>query len=117
MHEASGIEWSIGDNIQDVPGDEVQAIAYRIAREALSNVRTHAQAQHVTAQLESQDDGILVIVRDDGVGFEEAAVGVQPGHLGLLTMRERAELAGGWCRVTPEPGGGTAVTFWLPTHL
>jgi PAS domain S-box-containing protein len=117
MHEASGIEWSIGDNIQDIPGDEVQAIAYRIAREALANVRAHAEAQHVTVQLESQDDGILVIVRDDGVGFEEAAVGVQPGHLGLLTMRERAELAGGWCRVTPEPGGGTAVTFWLPTHL
>jgi PAS domain S-box-containing protein len=117
MHEASGIEWSLGDHVQDVPADEVQAIAYRIAREALSNVRIHAHAQHVTVQLESQDDGILVIVRDDGVGFEAEAVAAKPGHIGLLTMRERAELAGGWCRVAPEPGGGTAVTFWLPAHL
>jgi signal transduction histidine kinase len=37
-----------------------------------------------------------------------------PGHLGLLALRERALLAGGWCEVTSEPGNGTKVEFWVP---
>jgi signal transduction histidine kinase len=38
-----------------------------------------------------------------------------PGHLGLLALRERALLAGGWCEVTSEPGNGTRVEFWVPS--
>jgi PAS domain S-box-containing protein len=117
MQKVSGIEWSIEDHIQDMPFDEVHAISYRIVREALSNVRTHARARHVVVQLESRDSGILVTVRDDGVGFQPTVVRAQPGHLGLHTMRERAELAGGWCRVTSKPGAGTVVTSWLPLRL
>jgi signal transduction histidine kinase len=38
-----------------------------------------------------------------------------PGHLGLLSLNERALLAGGWCKVSSEPGRGSKVEFWIPT--
>ncbi|CAN5677948.1 hypothetical protein BH18ACT17_BH18ACT17_12660 [soil metagenome] len=57
----------------------------------------------------------MVLVTDDGEGFDTEAVDPPvPGHLGLTTMRERAELVGGWCRVTSS-AAGTAVECWLPS--
>jgi nitrate/nitrite-specific signal transduction histidine kinase len=54
-------------------------------------------------------------VTDDGVGFGAQEISASaPGHLGLTSMRERAELAGGWCRVQSLPGNGTSVEVWLP---
>jgi signal transduction histidine kinase len=55
-----------------------------------------------------------VVIRDDGVGFDPDGVRSVPGHLGLLGMRERAELAGGRFTLTSAPGGGTRVDFWIP---
>jgi signal transduction histidine kinase len=55
------------------------------------------------------------VVADDGAGFDVAATlaQIRPGHLGLVAMRERAELAEGWLRID-SGGEGTAVAFWLP---
>ena len=96
------------------PPDEIRAIAYRIALEALANVRKHARADEVRVEVGSEDGGVRVRIVDDGVGFDPASLGHRPGHIGLSAIRERAELAGGTCLVASEPGNGTTVEFWLP---
>jgi signal transduction histidine kinase len=97
------------------PVAETRIIVYRIAQEALANVRKHARAQSVKMQLEEQGGGIITRIRDDGDGFDaERRVDSPAGHMGLTAMRERAELAGGWLKVGSSPGAGTSVEFWLP---
>src|SRR5439155_7718736 len=95
--------------------EETRLILYRIAQEALANVRKHAEAHRVSVTVEPSDGGYLVRIEDDGVGFDPASLeGSRPGHLGLTAMKERAEMSGGWCRVTSQPGRGTKVEFWMP---
>ncbi|HWO69129.1 MAG TPA: PAS domain-containing protein [Actinomycetota bacterium] len=106
----------LDDRLTREPSPEVRAVAYRIAQEALANVRKHARASSVEVAVRDEGAGVLVEVRDDGAGFDPGAVeeAVLPGHLGLVSMRERAELAGGWLRVESAPGRGTCVRAWLP---
>jgi signal transduction histidine kinase len=80
----------------------------------LANVRQHAWASTVTVELLDIEEGCLVRVVDDGAGYDPADVEDRPGHLGLALIRERAELAGGWCRIESSPGSGTTVEFWVP---
>jgi putative ABC transport system permease protein len=58
--------------------------------------------------------GILGVVDDDGKGFNVAERSNLPGHLGLLALRERALMAGGWYKIESQPGAGTHVEFWTP---
>jgi signal transduction histidine kinase len=82
--------------------------------EALANVRKHTQAQTVAVSVEDAGEGILLRVADDGVGFPTAAPRSDPvGHFGMSSMRERAELAGGWFRVL-SPGHGAVVEASIP---
>ena len=113
---AFGIESTLDCRLETEPNPECRAIAYRIAQEALANVRKHACADTVDVSVEQKGDGVLVRVVDDGIGFDvEAATRRQlPGHLGVVAMTERAELAGGWLTVSSEPGNGTEVAFWIP---
>lgn len=103
------------DSLESEPGTETRTIAFRIVQEALVNIRKHAHASQVEVLLETHDDGLLVSVTDDGVGFDvdQSIEHTQPGHLGLSAMRERAELAGGWLAIASNPGQ-TSVEFWLP---
>jgi PAS domain S-box-containing protein len=95
--------------------DELRVVAYRIIQEALANVRAHAKASRVAVRLEEVDGGVLARVSDDGVGFLPGLVERRPaGHLGLISMREQATMAGGWCRVASAPGVGTTVELWVP---
>jgi two-component system NarL family sensor kinase len=80
---------------------------YRVAQEALANVRKHAEATRVEVALRGAPGAVSLSVRDDGVGFDPGAVG-ERGH-GLIGMRERARLAGGRLRITSRPGHGTRV--------
>lgn len=89
-------------------------LVYRTVQEALTNVRKHARATTVRVELADLCHGCLVRVDDDGVGYNPADVEHRPGHLGLVLMRERPELAGGWCRIESAPGAGTSVEFWVP---
>ncbi|HXF73432.1 MAG TPA: ATP-binding protein, partial [Actinomycetota bacterium] len=68
----------------------------------------------VTVEVSSRRGGLLLRVTDDGDGFDVEAAGREPGHLGLASMRERAELVGGELRVESRPGAGTTVEAWLP---
>jgi PAS domain S-box-containing protein len=98
----------------ELPG-ELRVVAYRIVQEALANVRAHARAGRVAVRLEEVDDGVLARVSDDGIGFLPGLAERRPaGHLGLISMREQATMAGGWCRVASAPGMGTTVEAWIP---
>jgi PAS domain S-box-containing protein len=117
QHTAVHAEWTweVNDELDREPPPDLRAILYRIAQEAIANANKHAQPSHVEVILAGDRTGISVTVRDDGLGFDAAAAGEpQPGHLGLATMVERAELTGGHCRLTSSPGAGTTVEAWLP---
>jgi PAS domain S-box-containing protein len=94
------------------PPPQQRIVLYRIAREALVNVAKHAEASKVWVHLRDLEGGILLRVEDDGTGL--AAGGDGGLRFGVSTMRERAELAGGWLRLSPRPEGGTMVECWIP---
>jgi len=88
-------------------------------QEALTNCAKHARAGSVRIELGTGDDGILLQIGDDGVGFDLSRLGEAgstPG-LGLITMRERVELAGGDFRLYTRPGDGTVIEVRLPAEL
>jgi PAS domain S-box-containing protein len=102
--------------LEEEPSAEVRALLYRIAQEAITNARKHAGAGNIEVDIAPAGHGITLRVSDDGTGFDpHGAENPRPGHLGLSTMVERAELAGGWARVTSVPGTGTTIECWLPT--
>ena len=68
----------------------------------------------MTIGVRSRDGGVHGEVVDDGSGFVVEERERLPGHLGLLALKERALLAGGWCEITSQPGAGTRVEFWVP---
>lgn len=116
MRADTGIRYFLDDRLT-VPIPVTAAVPiYRTAREALVNVRKHANATTVWVSLLEVDDGCLVSIIDDGVGYHPAEVESRPGHLGLVLMRERVQLAGGWCRIESSPGAGTTVEFWIPLN-
>ena len=84
---------------------------YRIAQEALANVARHADARRVIVRLKHQGHRLVLTVRDDGKGLTPEAQ--HAGGLGLVTMRERAELMQGELTVRAMPGKGTEVRVAL----
>lgn len=114
LKEETTIEVVLETALEGNPASETQVIAYRIAQEALANVRKHAGACRVECAVSAVDDGILIRIADDGVGFDSNRNGSVPGHLGLISMRERAEMAGGWFRITSSEGNGSVVEYWIP---
>jgi signal transduction histidine kinase len=114
--ELAGFAMQVSNEVRAELPAELRVLAYRIVQEALANVRAHAKASRVAIRLEEADGGVLVRVSDDGLGFLPGVVERQQrrGHLGLVSMREQAAMAGGWCRVSSAPGMGTTVELWLP---
>ena len=109
-----GLAWTVtGDRSIDLP-EGLRVTAYRIAKEAMVNVRKHADATKATIELCRLDGGVEVRVTDDGRGLAPDDIRDQPGHLGVTGMRDRAAVAGGWLRVDSPPEGGTVVRLWLP---
>jgi two-component system, NarL family, sensor histidine kinase YdfH len=86
----------------------------RAITEGLTNVARHARAQHVWIDVQLDEAMLIIEVRDDGIGFESAAVGTQKGHYGLLGLRERARLCGGHLDIESAPGEGTTLQLYLP---
>jgi signal transduction histidine kinase len=84
----------------------------RITREAVSNAARHGAARTVHVRLERSGAGLRLTVADDGTGFDPA--GPSPHGFGLISMRERAESAGGTFRVDSTDGGGSTVEVTLP---
>ena len=111
----AGFDTTVDGTLEGEPPEDVRATVFRIAQEAIANARKHASASRVDVSVRDEDGGIMLEVRDDGIGFEPSAVDPPaPGHLGMSAMPERAELAGGWWRIESAPGRGTTVRCWLP---
>ncbi|GIW25906.1 GAF domain-containing protein [Meiothermus sp.] len=94
-------------------GLEAKEALYRVAQEALHNIVKHAKARKVYLGLQQENGTVQLEIRDDGVGFDSRRA--YPGHLGLVSMRERIERLGGQFSIQSSPGAGTAVRAEL--HL
>ena len=95
--------------------DKTAATAvYRVIQECLSNIARHAQATRVEVEVTVEDEGLVVMVRDDGRGFDQGALHRTAGGLGLLNMRERLLAVQGACEVESMPGKGTTVSVYVP---
>jgi signal transduction histidine kinase len=95
-----------------------QAVAFFIAEEAINNVRKHAEAEHVWVRMRREQGARFILeVEDDGVGFNVGSVDAhyeQRGSLGMVNMRERAELIGAELRLESAEGKGTQLTLEVP---
>jgi signal transduction histidine kinase len=96
---------------------KAEGAIFSIIQEAVGNVRKHANAKHIWIKAQQREDSLKVTVQDDGCGFdvqqmEEAYA--QRGSLGLLNMKERAEIANAKLKIDSEPGKGTQVQLTVP---
>jgi two-component system sensor histidine kinase UhpB len=94
---------------------DAETTLYRIAQEALTNVARHSRATSVDVMLERQSDCVLLIVEDNGVGFEPDETESARGGFGLLGMNERAALVGATVQIESSQGKGTTILLRLPT--
>jgi len=86
---------------------------YALVREAMNNAIKHAQAKCIHLEMACSDDSIQLIVKDDGIGFDQAAAAEKKTSWGLRGMSERAKHIGGRLKVVSAPGSGTTVEFTL----
>lgn len=96
---------------------ETRLVLFRIAQEALTNIKRHSEATRASVKLECEVGRTIMTVSDNGRGFElPQRLGdlARIGGLGLTGMRERARLLGGTLRVESKPGEGTVITVELP---
>jgi signal transduction histidine kinase len=95
----------------------LEIAAFRVAQEALANVRKHAQATQVLIRLDHYADQVHLEVQDNGIGFEVEPAQRQArrtGHIGLLSMIDRVEGLGGQVAIVSAPGRGTIVRCRIP---
>ena len=103
------------DYIDKLLPPDTELALYRIVQEALSNTVRHAGASIVRVRIEHKDDYVVVLVTDDGKGFETSAALDSTGRgLGIFGMRERAAYVGGTVDIDSEPGDGTTVRVEIP---
>jgi signal transduction histidine kinase len=95
-----------------------QGVIFYIAEEAVNNARKHAQAPHIWVRLRSLEKEIALLeIVDDGLGFDVDAVTRaydKRGSLGMVNLRERAELVSGLLHIDSAPGKGTKVQVYIP---
>ena len=103
---------SAADGLDGIP-DDVALCLYRVAQEALRNVAAHAGARKAQVTLRSTDDGLELVIADDGQGFDLAEARHQEG-LGLISLDERVRLVGGSLTINTEPKRGTEVRVQVP---
>jgi two-component system sensor histidine kinase UhpB len=116
VRDAHGLQVDLHGTDVDVPCD-VETAVYRITQEALSNVVRHARASWASVVVGRHDGNVVVVVEDDGQGFDRealAAHGMRGEQLGLLGMGERAAAVGARLTVDSEPGHGTLVRLEIP---
>jgi signal transduction histidine kinase len=109
--------WGVSSDLDEHLAPELETVVYRVANEALTNVRKHAQASRVDVVITRTLGGDLSLtITDDGRGFDPARVEHQANgrHYGLLGMNERVAGLGGVCRVVSRPRIGTSVRVTLP---
>ena len=115
VRESTGIQTTLVVSEEPALDMLTGVTLYRIAQEALANVIRHADASEIEVSLAIQDRAAVLEISDNGRGVTPAQI-ADPNSLGLLGMRERAELLGGSVAITGEPGKGTRLTVRLPVR-
>ncbi|MFN8447739.1 MAG: ATP-binding protein [Anaerolineae bacterium] len=108
--------WNLKLDVQSLPTEPDKTVGvtlFRIAQEALNNIRKHANAHQVRLTVHN-GNGIDMLIEDDGAGFEPSALNGDGRGLGVTTMKERAALINGVCEIESAPGQGTRVRVWVP---
>jgi signal transduction histidine kinase len=100
------------EGVLDDLTDAQRTCIYRIVQEALTNCARHAKASSVLVSVRAEHDGIIVVVQDDGMGFN--AQTSARGGLGLLGIQERVRELDGKMRISSEPGNGTTIRVEIP---
>ena len=114
MLSGSGIHTELEVELPEDLSLDVKTMVFRQVAEAIGNVERHSQATRAKVSLKVADEGVHGVVEDNGQGFVVAERGNLPGHLGLLALRERALMAGGWYKIESQPGLGSHIEFWIP---
>jgi signal transduction histidine kinase len=111
-----GVEIVVNSAVPEELGNEFSITIFRIVQEALTNIQKHAQASHATVDVTLLSNAIEIEITDDGVGYEGAVTGpsAEGSHLGLLGMRERAQMFGGTFSIEGASGRGTEIHATLP---
>ncbi len=109
-------QFAVESELAEVGGPPAQYLLYRAARELLTNVHKHAQANMVRLRLAKSDGTITLEVTDDGVGFDPRILDrcVSDGHIGLASLVIRIDAVGGAMSIDRPSGGGTRVTITVP---
>jgi signal transduction histidine kinase len=103
----------------NVLSERLSLTLYRICQEALQNAIRHAKATRVVIHGSSDDDQVILIIQDNGIGFSATnhfAELAANQHYGLTGMKERAEAVGGTLQVVSKPGSGTRIQACIPLH-
>jgi signal transduction histidine kinase len=103
------------DSIQIPPA--LETVCFRIAQEALTNTVRHGHASNVHVKLQASENQVLLMVHDNGVGFEVEKIRARAlggGSIGLISMQERANLVGGEIEIDSTSGNGTRIQAVLP---
>jgi PAS domain S-box-containing protein len=109
----SGIQCKVRLLTQEVFASDFSTALFRIFQETLTNIARHAKATRVEVVLQKQRDRLVLLIRDNGRGFDPADPSLSKS-LGLLGMRERAAILRGVVNIASAPGKGTTVTAWIP---
>lgn len=113
--QEAGWDAQLTGSLRDVRfASVVETAIYRIVQEALANAAKHAKTSVVTVELREEREQLVAEVKDWGIGFRRAGDKAPVSGLGLLSMRERARLLGGTCRIESSPGVGTRVIAAIP---
>ena len=129
---AAAVRWYVKENVEpqglhvtmSITGaDErlphhIETAVFRIVQEALTNILKHAQAHRAGIEIAVTPQDVRAAITDDGRGFDLSHVTTRrEGGMGLLGMRERAELLGGTLRMESREGGGTRVEAVIPVQV
>jgi signal transduction histidine kinase len=107
----------VGPDVESVLDSHQQGVIFYIVEEAVGNARKHAEAELISIDIHRRNDVMVVEISDNGVGFDSDAVNAnydQRGSLGMVNMRERAELLSGTLRIESAEGQGTKITIVFP---
>jgi signal transduction histidine kinase len=105
-------------NCEERLSTHIETTVYRIVQEALTNIARHAEARTASVILERRRDSVVLIIEDDGHGFDPSNQEPVDGrrHFGLVGIRERAALVGGSATIESSATTGTSVFVKLPVR-
>ena len=117
LAERTGCKTEVNWLLEERLDRDLEMVAFRVVQEALANMAKHADASTVRVWGEREGSMVVIAVADDGVGFDPQVAGERAaatGHLGLRSMAERIQTAGGQLELSSRPYQGTQVVLRLP---